>query len=119
MPGRYGPELVEALAGCGEVLINGFRVKMGSLRYKVFAGNRACVDCGREGTFYMLRRSADANAPTDRAHLNLWCEDADGTLVLMTKDHILPRARGGQDDLANLQTMCTFCNGRKGCEEPL
>ena len=37
-----------------------------------------------------------------------------GSHVALTVDHIVPVARGGSDDLDNLQTMCQPCNSRKG-----
>jgi 5-methylcytosine-specific restriction endonuclease McrA len=32
----------------------------------------------------------------------------------MTKDHILAKSKGGVDELANYQTMCSTCNNLKG-----
>ena len=32
----------------------------------------------------------------------------------MTVDHVVPRARGGSDDLSNLQLLCGACNSMKG-----
>jgi len=32
-------------------------------------------------------------------------------------DHVIPRARGGSDDDANLRACCTRCNQRKAHEE--
>ena len=37
-----------------------------------------------------------------------------GEEILFTKDHIIPRAKGGGNDLNNLQTFCALCNQKKG-----
>ena len=34
----------------------------------------------------------------------------------MTIDHIYPKARGGSNDLSNMQAMCKECNQKKGCK---
>lgn len=35
-------------------------------------------------------------------------------IVLMTRDHIIPKSLGGVDDLANLRPCCQICNGERG-----
>lgn len=37
-----------------------------------------------------------------------------GTTERLTIDHIIPRSRGGNNSLDNLQTLCEPCNTRKG-----
>jgi hypothetical protein len=49
-----------------------------------------------------------------RRHFNLYA--ADGTL--MTKDHIIPKSKGGIDKVHNMQTMCYPCNKAKGAVYP-
>ncbi|HEX2962574.1 MAG TPA: HNH endonuclease [Ignavibacteriales bacterium] len=36
----------------------------------------------------------------------------------LTVDHIIPRARGGEDNWENLITACIVCNNRKGNRTP-
>lgn len=55
----------------------------------------------------------DMNPGDHSPHFNLYAEE-DGRYVLMTKDHVLAKARGGTDELANYQTMCCTCNNLKG-----
>lgn len=50
----------------------------------------------------------------EKPHFNLYHVGPRGGLVLMTKDHIIPKSKGGQDHINNLQTMCSPCNNRKG-----
>jgi len=117
LPDRYDPDVVLGLIGERALMFHGFRVKMGSPRYKVFDQNLCCVDCGLEGKFFLLRKNPspliDYDGPP-RAHFNLWGEAEDGTLILFTKDHIKPRHRGGKNTMLNYQTMCCVCNERKG-----
>lgn len=39
--------------------------------------------------------------------------DENGKEVLMTKDHIIPKSKGGANDISNYQTMCKRCNEAK------
>lgn len=94
---------------------DGFDVWMDSLRYLVFAQGHHCVKCGVEGTVFLLQRDTKAQDLT-RAHFNLFARLSDGSLVLMTKDHIHPKSKGGKDRLDNLRTMCLPCNQIKGSD---
>lgn len=35
-------------------------------------------------------------------------------LVMMTRDHIIPKSKGGVDDIANLRPGCEHCNVERG-----
>lgn len=100
-------------SGRAQTVVNGFNVYTCSLRYKTFLEKgRTCVCCGRTGSFYVLERIV--GQPANRAHFNLYCDDG----VMMTKDHIIPKSLGGEDNISNLQPMCSICNERKGNSFP-
>lgn len=94
-----------------DFIINGnsYKVRMNSDRFHVFKKNSCCVSCGIEGKYMVL----DMNPGDSSPHFNLYAEE-DGRLVLMTKDHILAKSKGGLDVLENFQTMCIVCNNLKG-----
>lgn len=75
-----------------------------SHRYILFNKNPRCVKCGREIKYAVFKGNAR------RGHINFFSEDG----VLMTKDHIKPKSKGGKDNLNNMQTMCEICNSNKG-----
>lgn len=110
-------------------------VKLVSQRYYLFAENHKCVRCGLAGLYFAKERSAKMvkipiegtgrhsieyrplNGERSSWHLNLYALKTlpNGELreILMTKDHILPKAKGGLDIMSNYQTMCCICNGHK------
>lgn len=90
---------------------SGENVSMTSLRYKTFKfKGTKCVVCGIEGTKFFLERQRKDN----KYHFNLYGYTPSGTEVMLTKDHILPKSKGGRDRLENMQTMCCYCNFKKG-----
>ena len=93
----------------------GMRVSMTSLRYRVFQKSLACEKCGIVGNVMRLQyNNADKARAEDRAHFNLYCVREGEEDVLMTKDHILPRSKGGKDVISNLRTYCSPCNWERG-----
>lgn len=88
-------------------------VKMWSNRYFTFRKSLSCVVCDLTGTFMSLERQAGSDG---RPHFNLYAMSDDGRVdrrVLMTKDHIEPKSKGGKDAAGNFQTMCSVCNSLK------
>jgi len=83
--------------------------KRTSQRYVVFSKNTKCVACGIEGTIMALEMWEDQKVP----HLNLYGVTEEGEYILMTKDHIKPKAKKGRNIQQNYQTMCQPCNNRK------
>ena len=95
-----------------DIIVDGFNIKSISLRYKTFYQKGIkCVCCGKRGTHFKL--CGDKRSP-NRRHFNLYADDD----TLMTKDHIIPKARGGADMVSNMQTMCVDCNREKGASYP-
>jgi 5-methylcytosine-specific restriction endonuclease McrA len=101
-----------------------YEVKDSSNRLELFRQNPKCVKCHRVGQLWLL----ESHRPNERPHLNLyyagpeevgeWKKLCDNGLILMTKDHIIPKSKGGPTNLDNLQTMCSICNGKKGSTMP-
>jgi 5-methylcytosine-specific restriction endonuclease McrA len=87
-------------------------VPMGSHRYELFATKGIkCIECGIEGSYFALEK--DIADSTSKYHLNLYGKDEYGNEIMITKDHILPKSKGGENRLSNYQTMCYKCNQKK------
>lgn len=92
----------------------GHLIKLSAERLRIFKKNRVCVCCGIVGTKMHLEQPQDSLKP----HFNLYAEEL-GTLVLMTKDHIIPISHPeGTNDFDNYQTMCVICNNIKADSNP-
>jgi 5-methylcytosine-specific restriction endonuclease McrA len=88
-------------------------VKMGSQRYQLFvAKGTTCKRCGLKGSYFCLEKHSATTS--NKFHFNLYGIDKDGTEVMLTKDHIVPKSKGGPNRLDNYQTLCERCNARKG-----
>lgn len=109
------------------IKLSGYMVKVSSQRLITFKRSPSCVVCGITGDMLVLEfggsrlpKPGDKNQGSP--HLNFYAkwDDSDIKLlkgrksILMTKDHIVPRSKGGTDALDNYQTMCFRCNEFKG-----
>lgn len=94
---------------------DGDNIKICSQRYYTFQKSLECSHCGLIGVHFAKERHVDKNGNplSNSFHFNLYAIDKEGNEVLMTKDHIIPRAKGGRDSLKNYQTMCEICNSAK------
>ena len=108
--GVYSPCDVFSFVGSEDIVsYDGYTVKLTSSRLKTFKKNCSCVICGREGEVMLLEGHPNDGSP----HFNMYAKDEYGNLILMTKDHILPKSMGGADHQENYQTMCCECNWLK------
>lgn len=97
-----------------KVPIKGHLVNIGSLRLATFKRKGLkCAKCGIEGSYFALESPNGLNP-----HLNLYAVVSEHRHVLMTRDHIYPKSKGGSDGLDNSQTMCERCNVAKGNDIP-
>jgi hypothetical protein len=99
---------------------------------KVVADNPRCVKCGLKPTHLKVysndsKRSYNRHGyseefigklTNDGCRLEIVSVNENGKTIKFTKDHIIPKARGGGNSYKNLQTMCEPCNTKKGCRMP-
>lgn len=140
---RYPVEEILPLIGLDKprIQLGAHSVKVSSNRLECLRRNQTCVWCKRRGTVFVLEKHGKGqrlggincfvkdcqacffhaqkeHSSGDSPHLNLYHVNRIGGLLLMTKDHIIPRSRGGSDGMNNLQTLCRECNQSKGSDIP-
>lgn len=105
-----------------KVRFNKFLVDPNSHRYWNFLINgTTCVNCGLKGAFFKLSMSTGQNIKIDknsRWHFNLYGIH-DKNIILITKDHIIPKSKNGKNHIDNYQPMCLPCNSKKANKIPL
>lgn len=93
-------------------------INMQSQRYQVFSKSTTCISCGIKATHFAKERNSTPDGVFSKRtkwHFNLYTTKFNPwSEIMMTKDHIIPRSKGGPDKLENYQTMCQPCNMRKG-----
>jgi 5-methylcytosine-specific restriction endonuclease McrA len=99
-----------------KILIDDYTFKTNSQRYFVFNNSTECCCCGIKGKYFALEKSDIKHVIW---HFNLYGIDDNGYEVLMTKDHIVPKSKGGRDILDNYRTMCSDCNNTRKNDEEL
>jgi 5-methylcytosine-specific restriction endonuclease McrA len=101
------------------ITLFGEEIKLTSRRYKCYKERGVkCVSCGIEGHHFAVERQLKENKEECPYHLNLYHRSREGHDVLMTVDHIIPKAKGGSNSLRNLQPMCCICNSSKADRMP-
>tara|TARA_B100002019_G_C21190491_1_gene558544 strand:+ start:221 stop:628 length:408 start_codon:yes stop_codon:yes gene_type:complete len=112
----YAPDVVLSEIGDFCKLFDGDYIKMYSERYQVFKKSLVCSKCSIKGSFFAKERNANWRKDKyhrGHYHFNLYAVDENGNEVLMTKDHIIPKSKGGSNSLKNYETMCKVCNEKK------
>ena len=95
--------------------IQGYKVQAKDDRYLNFIINGfRCNKCGIKGKYVNL----ECNSRIGN-HLNVYGIDGSGKEVLLTKDHIYPKSKGGLDDIKNYQVLCERCNNNKKDISPI
>lgn len=108
----YSVEEMFKMIDAGGARLHGFKLTFPSLRLRNFRTKGVvCVRCGARGSIFSLE-----GRPGQRPHFNLYAHVGDGQFVQMTKDHIIPKSKGGGETLDNFQPMCKRCNQAKGCQ---
>lgn len=84
-----------------------------SWRIQAYAVNGVtCVVCGLVGNMVAIEKNRIQK--TKKHHLNLYHVNESGEETMITIDHIIPKSKGGGNEISNLQTMCCHCNTAKG-----
>lgn len=106
--------------GQGHYLLHDHRVTVNkSDRLLNFRKNGVvCKHCGIEGIYFAVERAEHKNKKERDWHLNLYALSYELHETLMTRDHIMPRSKGGSDHVRNSQTLCTNCNCKKSDKLP-
>ena len=96
-------------------LIGKYKVLTKDDRYLNFIKNGfKCAKCGIVGQYVHLEHNI-----RNKNHLNVYGVDCNGKEILLTKDHIYPKSKGGLDNIINYQVLCEECNGEKSDKSPI
>lgn len=96
----------------GKICLQNMAINCKSVRIKLFANNDCeCVCCGNRPDKVVLEL---LDPISEVPHLNFYGKRDDGSELLFTKDHILPKVLSGSDAIFNMQIMCVDCNSSKG-----
>lgn len=64
----------------------------------------ACCECNIKGTILVYSKDKHKNT-----HVDLCTDD----YYPLTVDHIVPKSKGGSNDMSNLRPLCCSCNHKK------
>jgi Fe-S cluster assembly iron-binding protein IscA len=96
------------------ITLKGVQVKITSQRYLVFQDSLICYKCGLIGQYFAIEKADDKTNTNNTYHLNLYGVNEFGEEILITKDHLIPKSKGGKNHISNYKTCCEVCNFEKG-----
>jgi 5-methylcytosine-specific restriction endonuclease McrA len=92
-----------------------YQVRKNSHRYILFkTKGLTCVCCGDVANKAFIEISENDLICGLYPHINFYKVSPGHLDKLFTKDHIIPKSKGGKDVQENYQTMCRDCNNLKG-----
>ena len=98
-------------------LVHGRRVSSCS-GWKLFDSLRGhpikCWSCGAQADRWIAEKGR--NDRIGSPVLNLYGINHENKLVMINRDHIIPKSLGGVDSIENLRPACDLCNGARGNE---
>lgn len=96
------------------LLVFGYKVHINKRKYKIFSKSLRCAECGVEPEFACLDVWKETEQFNPRPATFNFYGFSHGDLFMMTIDHVLPLHKGGTWAIGNLQSMCNYCNWKKG-----
>lgn len=99
----------------GERLVKGREVSLcsGAMLFLALEGSEIkCWKCGCVADRWVLMLGPN-DLVKSKPVLNLFAYKH-GRLVMMNRDHIIPKSVGGMDTVKNLRPACEDCNGNRG-----
>lgn len=95
-------------------LDDGICVSLESDRYaNFFVHGPKCAICGLRGRYFWLETPKRSKDKDNEWHLNLYGITEDGKEMMLTKDHVIPKSKGGKNHISNYQVLCERCNFAK------
>lgn len=96
--------------------IKGYPIDLTSHKLVLFKRQSYCACCGLQGQYFYVESLSYEPFSVKKKFkpfLNLY-GIKDGIEILLNIDHIIPRSKGGKSCQSNYQTLCYYCNIKKG-----